>query len=140
MHVLMQESAAIQVRDLERVKNKLREVFKKIDAAALQVTKLKAQLGPNQIPTALNARQRVALAKLAVRVERDTVEADAVDRCNAGIRRKIDELRMLVLNSKNGIIANRKRVKTLKANMVALLREDMTEENLKLERKIERVS
>ena len=53
LHIVITETAAVQVKRMERVKNKLRAIFIEIDKATLKVKDLREKLGVKKDPTAM---------------------------------------------------------------------------------------
>ena len=58
LHVLMLETTSMQIKDMEFIKNQLREIFIKIEKEEIKVLHLRKQLGPKKNPTRMTAQQR----------------------------------------------------------------------------------
>ena len=58
LHVLMLETTSMQIKDMERIKNQLREIFINIENEEIKVLRLRKQLGPKKNPTRMTAQQR----------------------------------------------------------------------------------
>lgn len=104
LHVLIQDTTALQVKDLERVKNELRTIFVVIEKTRSKLTKLRKKLGTKKDPTAMTTQQRVELAKLSTEVERRTKECNTITRKNEAIRLIINKNRLMIGNTKRGTI------------------------------------
>ena len=139
LHVVMQDAAATQIRDMEKVKNNIRAILKKIAEMETKTKEARKKLGVNKDPTSMTAHQRVELAKLATKVEKETKDYDSLEQLNDRIKLKIDEHRMLLINTKNAVLKMGKQISRLRDEVKKMLSSNnLAEMNSRLERKLDR--
>ena len=85
------------------------------------MTEARAKLGVNKDPTSMTEHQRVELAKLATRVARETKQYDLLIKSNEQIRLKVNEHRLILINTKGAVLAMGKHIERIRADMKVLL-------------------
>jgi hypothetical protein len=140
LHLKIEDTTALQVKDLERVKNQLRSIFVVIETTTKRLIALRNTLGVKKDPTAMTTQQRIDLAKLSTEVERRTKECDTLTRENEQIKLQINDHRLMIGNTKRGIHINSKHLSRLKESMENMLKKNLLIKNERLVRTMENMT
>ena len=139
LHVAITESASGQVKAMERVKNKLRTIFVDITKATKKVKELREKLGTKKDPTAMTTEQRIVLAKLQSKLEKNTKAYNTVVNNNEAIKKQIDTERLLFQHSKRIVVQNSKRLTYLRKDMKKMLSNQQLVSNEELQHTIDQL-